>query len=213
MSTENSRDRRSARRIGVEQGADFNQRRLIILREAARAFNENGVQNTSLDDVAARLNVTKPALYHYVSSKDEIILQCLALALENNRRLLAEVDELPGSGLDKLRYVFQRWPESVIVDFGRSMVLIDMYTLTEKSRRQHQEVQRLVLRGIETIIQEGIDDGSIRDCNPAVMTLSLMGLFNSPAHWYREEGPLSIEEITTELMALMERGVATVATK
>ncbi len=207
MSTTKKSKRRPAKRIGVEEGANYEQRRQIILLEAARAFNEKGVQNTSLDDVAARLNVTKPALYHYVSSKDEIILLCLTQALEDNHRLLAKVDCLPGSGMDKLRYVFERWPKSVVIDFGRSIVLFDLRVLSDESRQQHWTNQRLLLRGIEAIIQEGIDDGSIRVCNPAVMTLSLIGLFNSPAHWYREDGPLSIEQITTELINLVERGM------
>ena len=69
-------------------------------------------------------------------------------------------------------------------------------------------MHRKILRRIETLIREGIDDGSIRDCNPAVMALGLMGVFNSPARWYRSEGPLSLDNAVGQLVELMEHGVA-----
>ncbi|MDJ0653111.1 MAG: TetR/AcrR family transcriptional regulator [Xanthomonadales bacterium] len=208
MSNPSTSGRRAARRIGVDQGADFEQRRRIILREAARAFNEKGVENTSLDDIAARLNVTKPALYHYVSSKDEFVSLCLAQAMEDNQRLLEEAGQRGGTGLEQLIYIFERWVQGVVSDFGRSIVLVDLRTLSDASRREHRKAQRQLLRSVESIIQRGIEDGSVRRCSPAVMALSLIGLFNSPARWYREDGGLSIEEIAQELMALLTNGVA-----
>ncbi len=48
---------------------------------AAQMFNERGFHATSLDDIAARLNVTKPTLYYYVKNKDEILLDCVKKGL------------------------------------------------------------------------------------------------------------------------------------
>ena len=201
-------DRRAARRIGVEEGADFDERRRIILVEASKAFNERGFANTSLDDIAARLKVTKPALYHYVKGKEDLIDQCIALSIKENRTFLRRAAEVRGSGLDKLRFVFSQWATHIITPFGRSMVRVDLNSLSEENQRKHRQVQRLVLDSIEDIIRQGMEDGSIRTCNPAVITLSLLGLFNSPARWFREDGALSIDEVVEELMSLMERGLA-----
>ena len=192
----------------MKEGADFAGRREIVLRAAARAFNENGIQNTSMEDVAARLNVTKPSLYRYVSSKDEIIEQCLAQALLADRQLLADAAELPGTGLGKLRYVARRWLKDVVSDFGRSIVVLDVHTLTPKCLRQHKKVVDQMKRGIKSILQEGISDGSIRTCDTTIVTMSLIGLLNSSAHWYRHERPLDIDQIANELTALLEQGIA-----
>ena len=51
-------------------------KRHAVLQAAAQLFNE-GFHATSLDDIAARLNVSKPTLYYYVKNKDEILLQCV----------------------------------------------------------------------------------------------------------------------------------------
>lgn len=209
MSTAKHAIRRSARRIGVEQGANFEKRREIILRVAAREFNQKGIQNTSLDDIAARLRVTKPALYHYVSSKDEMIRQCLEMAMTENGKLLDSVNGLNATGLGKLQYVFERWAANATTDFGRGMVLIEPHSLSDESRKTHLDSHRLILRSVEAIIEEGIRDNSVRKCNPAVMALGLMGVFNSPARWFRSQGPLSLEEAVAELIGLMKNGIAT----
>ena len=208
MPAEKPAARRSARRIGVERGANFEERLRIILHEAARAFNENGVHNTSLDDVAARLGVTKPALYHYVPGKEEMIRQCLKVALENNQQLLDEAAAIDGTGLDKLRYVFERWAANATTDFGRAIVLIESNSLGEENRKEYLDAHRFILDCVETLIEQGIADGSVRPGNPAVMALGLMGIFNSPARWFREDGPLTVEEAVNELVALMEQGIS-----
>ena len=41
---------------------------MAVLRTAAQLFNERGFHATSLDDIAERLNVSKPTLYYYIEN-------------------------------------------------------------------------------------------------------------------------------------------------
>ena len=66
----------------VSRDEQFRLKRNALLREAARAFSGRGYHNTSLDDVAAVLGVTKAALYHYVRSKQEILFECHMMSLD-----------------------------------------------------------------------------------------------------------------------------------
>ena len=59
-----------------------------VLRMAVRLFLENGVHRTSLAEVAAALNITKPALYNYFRSKDEILDAVVARRLDDTRAML-----------------------------------------------------------------------------------------------------------------------------
>lgn len=199
--------RRAPKRIGVAEGADYEERHQIILREAARAFVENGTQNTSLDDVATRVGVTKPALYHYVSSKDELISQVLDIAAQEKLEMLDDIQAEPVPGRDRLRRVCELWATSATTDFGRAVVLIERYALSPQSLEKYLDVHRKILRRIESLIRDGVADGSIRDCNPAVMALGLMGVFNSPARWYRPDGPMSLDAAVQQLVEFMEHGV------
>src|SRR5882672_6105307 len=51
-------------------------KRDAVILAAARAFRERGYHNTSLDDLAASLKVTKPTLYLYVPNKEAILFEC-----------------------------------------------------------------------------------------------------------------------------------------
>jgi len=60
-----------------------------VIRAAAHAFNHKGYHNTSLDDIAAALEVTKPTVYYYVSNKSSCCLNVSSRAFETDpRRLL-----------------------------------------------------------------------------------------------------------------------------
>ena len=54
-----------------------------ILQEADVLFSRKGYNSTSLDDISARLDITKTALYHYVKNKNELLF--LVTSAPSNR--------------------------------------------------------------------------------------------------------------------------------
>ncbi len=62
-----------------------------MIRAAAREFNRKGYHNTSLDDIAARLEVTKPTVYYYVTSKEQLLFECFVAGVEQIRAAFREV--------------------------------------------------------------------------------------------------------------------------
>src|ERR1700728_5474014 len=53
-----------------------------ILRTAARLFQQQGYDATSMNDVAAALKLSKGGLYHHFQSKDEILYEIMNHAME-----------------------------------------------------------------------------------------------------------------------------------
>src|SRR5437763_3206581 len=53
-----------------------------ILRTAARLFQEQGYDATSMNDVAAALRLSKGGLYHHFQSKDEILFDLMNHAMD-----------------------------------------------------------------------------------------------------------------------------------
>ncbi len=68
-----------------ERQRDREVKRDAVIRAAAREFNRKGYHNTSLDDIAARLEVTKPTVYYYVTSKEQLLFQCFVAGVERIR--------------------------------------------------------------------------------------------------------------------------------
>ena len=60
-------------------------RRAEICRTAARIIRERGYDATSVSDIARALKITKAGLYHYFTSKEELLLEIMLFGLDNVR--------------------------------------------------------------------------------------------------------------------------------
>src|SRR5688572_25248719 len=87
------------------------EKRDAVLRVAAEAFCENGVRSTSLEDIAERLNVTKPTLYYYFRNKDEILAECVRIGLEMIDGAVAEATGEGRNARDRLEAALRRYAE------------------------------------------------------------------------------------------------------
>src|SRR5664279_64658 len=76
-------------------------KREAVLQTAAQLFLEKSYGRTSLNDVAERLNITKPALYHYFRNKEEILIECYRLGTGLIDATLNEIADHCGNGLQK----------------------------------------------------------------------------------------------------------------
>jgi AcrR family transcriptional regulator len=53
-----------------------------IVKTALKLFLQNGYERTSLNDIARKVGITKPAIYHHFKNKDELFHQVLSLFFE-----------------------------------------------------------------------------------------------------------------------------------
>ena len=74
-----------------------------MIATAARAFNERGYHNTSLDDIATALGVTKPTVYYYVQNKEQLLFECFQAGLVPIREALRRAEAMEGTGRERLR--------------------------------------------------------------------------------------------------------------
>src|ERR1700744_1838014 len=77
-------------------------KREAVIRAAAHAFNRKGYHNTSLDDIAAALDVTKPTVYYYVTNKEQLLFECFVAGVEQIRVAFREVKQLKVTGRERL---------------------------------------------------------------------------------------------------------------
>ncbi len=183
-------------------------KRQAILRTAARAFNEAGFHQTSLDDLAKRLNVSKPALYYYIESKDDILFECNRLALEYMKDALNLADDRGHTGMEKLRMFLVCYAELAVDEFGKCLILSGDQALTEENRKILRATRRELETALRAIIKQGVADGSIAPCDDKFAAFAFFGAFNWIAHWYRPEGENNPGEIANELLRIFENGLA-----
>ncbi|MFA7504076.1 MAG: TetR/AcrR family transcriptional regulator [Burkholderiaceae bacterium] len=173
-------------------------KRKALIHAAARAFNARGYHNTSLDDVAAELGVTRAALYHYIRSKQEILFECHMLTYDLGDQAIEYARAHAKNGLEAGCLLIRRFIELFNGAMGRVAVMSEHQSLEPKMRALIQKRRDDFDHAFRSIIESGIRDGSIRAVDAKLAVFFAMGAVNwMGTRWYRPDGPLSIGQIAT----------------
>ena len=117
---------------------------------ALELFAQNGYAGTSMSDIAARLGITKPALYRHVSGKHAILERIVERMRETDYERAAEY-EMPGTEpdgfadaylrtpVDRIRAYsiaqFRHWTEEPFSAQFRKMLTVEQYHDAEMARQ------------------------------------------------------------------------------
>jgi AcrR family transcriptional regulator len=182
-------------------------KREAVIRAAAHAFNRKGYHNTSLDDIAAALEVTKPTVYYYVTNKEQLLFECFVAGVERIRNAFREVKQLNVSARERLNGVLRHYGEAVASEFGWCMVRAEEQDLSPAMSGHIKALKSEIDQGIRRLIREGVQDGSIHPCDPKMTAFALAGALNWIAHWYRENKSMSGAEIADAFVTIFENGL------
>ena len=184
-------------------------KREAVLRMAAQVFNEKGYLASTLDEVAERLNVTKPTLYYYVKSKEEILYECVRIGLSMLQDAITEVGASGGTAVDKLVAAMRKYVEIVTMDFGMCVIRVGEDPLPPDSQRKLRRMKAGIDLEFRELIRLGIKEGSIKPCDPKIAAFTLAGALSWIGRWYQPGGPLTPEQIADQCIALLASGLCT----
>ena len=195
------------RRAFANRRRDPVTKREAVLKTSAQLFLEKSYGRTSLNDVAKRLNITKPALYHYFHNKEEILLECYRWGTTLIEASVNEIAAQYGTGLAKVEAFIYAYARAMTVNFGRCVMRLDEGDLSGEARSEVRAYKRKIDRRLRSFIQEGIEDGSIALCDPKIAAFSIAGALNWICMWYEPEGTLSAEEIASQFARTLTQGL------
>jgi len=183
------------------------EKRDAVLRTAVQLFLEQGYHRATLNDVAERLNITKPALYNYFRSKEEILFECWAIGQERVDEIIAQINAGGGSGLVKLRKLVHAYGEAMAANSGTSLVRFDQRDLSEKNRKIVRAGKKSIDRTFRKYVADGIADGSIKPCDPKMTAFAIAGSLNWIGHWFQRDGELSAEAVASAFATRLTEGL------
>jgi len=182
-------------------------KRTAVLSTAAQLFNEKGFHATSLDDIAARLHVSKPTLYYYVKNKDEILIACVRRGLEMMHAGIEETRKAGGSAIAQLVACMRTYTRIVTMDFGMCVIRIADDELPPKSRKELRRLKSGIDMEFRRLVVAGVEEGSIAPCDPKMTAFLIAGALGWIGRWYQPGGEYEPEQIADQFIATLCGGI------
>jgi len=180
-----------------------------ILEAAAQIFSQKGYHATSMNDIACAVNLQKASLYHHVSSKQEILVSILDEALDLVASKIGEIVSLTIPANEKLQLALETYLNILTEQRDLAgVLLLEHRSLNPELHRRHIPRRDRFEQLWRDLLQMGIDEG-IFDMQDVDMTArALLGVMNWVVTWYKEEGELSISEISKMYLDLLFNGIS-----
>lgn len=179
-----------------------------VIDAAVREFNQRGYEATSMGHVASVLGISKSALYHHISSKEEILKYAVTRAQDALDGVVDKAEASDASPGEKVRALIYGSIGVLCADQESVTLLLRLRGNSELEMRALQR-RREFTRRVNPLIDAAQASGEIRsDLDTGVLTRLMFGTVNSVIEWYETGGRLSPDEIARHAVVLLFNGAA-----
>lgn len=182
-------------------------RRDSILRASAEVFRRRGYNRATIEEIAAELFLTKAGVYHYFSSKQEILealcdraMTAAELAVE--RAVQAETEPLP-----RTRRILDEYAAAVMQEPAFTVLMRHLDEVGEARLADLQKRRKAIEAKLRKTIDDGIRSGVFDTADTRVSVFGMLGTINWLYTWFEPDGRLSPEEVRDVLVTLVLNGI------
>ncbi len=184
-------------------------RKESIALAAARLFRERGFSATGMRDLAVEVGMEAASLYNHIRSKAELLQEiCFRIAHAFTAQLDALERDERLTSLQKLeavlRFHIRMWVEQldeVLVTNNESRYLDEPHLSAFLNER------RVYVRRLESIIEDGIRSGQIRQIEPYAAVLTLLSAVRGIEFWHRTRKNVSAQQLEDSMVSNLVNGL------
>ena len=178
-----------------------------LLRVAVQVFTERGYDGTSMEDLAARLGITKSSIYHHVPGKAELLRLAVGRALDALTAVTEEAAATSGPAIDRLEHVVRRSVDVLAAELPFVTLLLRVRGNTEVEQAALAR-RRQFDRIVSDLVARAAAEGDLRPgVDPALTSRLLFGTVNSLTEWYRPDGGLAPGDVADAVVATIFTGI------
>jgi AcrR family transcriptional regulator len=187
----------------IQQRQDV--RRRELLQAAAALYAEQGYRATSMNDLAAHVGLSKPALYHYVRSKEDLLVELYEEVLRANTDSVSVIEAGSRRAIDALRevvvqrIVYTCEHQALLRVFFEEEAGLPRSALEEvlRARRHYEDV--VIAIALRAADQDALEIGT----TPRIYVNALLGAANWVYKWYDPAGRLGPRALGEEVAAAL----------
>lgn len=170
---------------------------------AAELYAERGYRATSMNDLAARVGLSKPALYHYVRRKEDVLVELYEEVLRDSIAAVTALEAAAPTATAALREVIAQRVAYTCEHQALLRVFFEEEAglpaeQAEAVLRARREYEDAVLAILARAVEE---DGLILSVAPRIYVNSMLGAANWVYKWYDPAGRLGPRDLGEEIAA------------
>jgi AcrR family transcriptional regulator len=182
------------------------ERRDDVIRVAARLFAAKGYHATTLDEIAEEIGITKPALYYYITNKEDILRTIINRILEPMQEVV-DVGQTDLHPKEKMRKIIRILAQSAAERKETTLLAFEQANiLPKRSRDALRRRQKEVERTVEQVLEDGIKQDCFAIGDVRMAGFAILAVSNWLYRWYRPDGGLTPPEIADQYIKLLENG-------
>ena len=185
----------------------FSRRRAAIIKSAAHVFGRKGFHATTLEEIAAELQVTKASLYYYFSTKEELLYEVHLLSLQDVIGRVERIRATSDSPVDQLEAAITEHLRVLAGDYEGAFLLQQEYDLPEEYRKEIVRLRDKYEKTLLEIVQQGERERLFRVKDARIAVRMLLGAINWFLRWYRASGRLAVDEIAAAYVDVVFYGM------
>ncbi len=164
------------------------EREELILRAADELLLERGYHDTSIEDIAARVGISKGTVYLHFASKEDLVFALLGRGI---RQLQATMDDIlvaPGTPREKLHAVLRQMSSGMLSHQRMQLVEAlfrnpELHSRLMERREMFGNIWEEPQRRVTALFEEGKAAGEFDPDTPTPIMVSLFWGMMSPQHF------------------------------
>ena len=189
---------------------DHDQKREHILKTAARVFAEEGFDRASVSLLAKECGISKANIYHYYSSKDDLLFDVLDTNLS---QLLVRIESVDVSGMLPEHALETTLIEILLAyegqDYEHQVQSASMSHLPEQQQNVLKGYQKQMVQRVSELLLNTRRETFEGDRTKLVnTTMSIFGMLNWFYMWNGQAGPEKRREYASLVTKLTLNGVS-----
>jgi AcrR family transcriptional regulator len=179
-----------------------------ILDHAATLFDERGYAETRLQDIAASVGLSRPTIYYYFNSKEDILIALLWDMISVDK-VLEPVSDASLSPYQRLRELMIRIGMQVVEKPARVRIFNrNLSQLPRDVVREFTAVRHRLREALTRALSDAMDAGQVRTIDPELTTSIIFGAITGMPSWYHSPDGTFDREILDAVVDILLSGVA-----
>ncbi len=182
--------------------------REILIKKATDLFYREGFARSSIRDIGRSAGISSSTLYHYFKNKEELLYEIITLIGNHLLKILNDTIVEFSDPEERLKQMVFR--QILVLKEKKKEVKVyieEQYQLPPRLRQEAYKQQRKIYDTYLDQLRLLKEAKRLRIDHLPTINFTIFATINWVYRWFRENGPLTIEELAGMIIAILFKGI------